>query len=68
MCRNKRLSKTADGREIEMTRYYPNEEERLMFERYLDQNGIEDEWEIQEAWRDFCDEIEHVKFKRVKEL
>ncbi len=45
-----------------MGRYYPDEEEREAFERYLDRNGIEDDREIQEAWRDFCDELEDRNF------
>lgn len=43
--------------------YYPDEEERAAFERYLERNGIEDNREIQEAWRDFCDELEDRNFK-----
>ena len=38
--------------------YYPDEEEREVFERYLEREGIEDDREIQEAWRDFRDELE----------
>ena len=38
--------------------YVPDEQEREIFERYLDRNGIEDDREIQEAWRDFCDELD----------
>lgn len=37
--------------------YYPNEEEREVFERYLERNSIEDEREIQEAWNDFREEL-----------
>lgn len=43
-------------------RYYPNEEERDVFERYLDRNGIEDDREIEEAWKDFRDELEDGSF------
>ncbi len=38
--------------------YIPNEEEREIFERYLEREGIEDDREIQEAWADFRDELE----------
>lgn len=38
--------------------YVPDEDEREAFERYLDRNGIEDEREVQEAWRDFRDDLE----------
>ena len=43
-------------------RYIPNEEEREVFERYLEKYGIEDDKEIQEAWRDFVDELEDRHF------
>ena len=39
-------------------RYVPNEREREIFERYLERNGVEDDREIQEAWRDYCDDLE----------
>ena len=45
------------------TRYYPNEEEREIFERYLERNGIDKEREIQEAWQDFCDDLEDEDFR-----
>lgn len=46
-----------------MGKYYPDEEERAAFERYIERNGIEDDREIQEAWRDFVDELEDRSFK-----
>lgn len=42
--------------------YIPNEEEREIFERYLEREGIEDDQEIQEAWADFRDELEDKYF------
>ena len=42
--------------------YYPDEEERQIFERYLERNGIENEREIQDAWNDFRDELEDSHF------
>ena len=44
-------------------RYNPDEEEREVFERYLERNGINDEREIQEAWQDFCDDLEDGDFR-----
>ena len=38
--------------------YIPNEEEREIFERHLEREGVEDDQEIQEAWADFRDELE----------
>lgn len=46
-----------------MGKYYPDEEERATFERYIERNRIEDDREIQEAWRDFVDELEDRSFK-----
>ena len=43
-------------------RYIPDEQEREIFERYLEREGIEDDREIQEAWRDFCDEMDDRHF------
>lgn len=43
--------------------YYPNEEEREVFERYLERNGIEDDREIQEAWNDFREDLGSREFK-----
>ena len=37
--------------------YVPNEEERKIFEKYLEREGIEDDREIQEAWNDFREEL-----------
>lgn len=39
-------------------RYVPNDEERERFELYLERNGIEDDKEIQDAWQEYCDELE----------
>ena len=38
--------------------YYPNEEEIERFEDYIYRNDIEDEREIRELWRDYCEELE----------
>ena len=43
--------------------YIPNEQEREIFENFLERNGIEDDREVQEAWSDFCDELEDSHFK-----
>ena len=43
--------------------YVPDEQEREIFERYLERNGIEDDREVQEAWRDFCDEMNDWHYK-----
>ncbi|MBS6954273.1 MAG: hypothetical protein KH230_13730 [Enterocloster asparagiformis] len=45
-----------------MSGYLPDEDERKAFERYLERNGIEDEREVQEAWRDFRYDLEDGKF------
>lgn len=42
--------------------YVPNEQERAFFERFLEANGIEEDREIQEAWRDYCDELDDRNF------
>lgn len=42
--------------------YYPDKEERELFERYLEMNGIEDDRDVQEAWRDFCEDLEDGDF------
>lgn len=47
--------------------YVPNQEERDAFERYLDKMGIEDDREVQAAWRDFCDELEDRHFNSGRE-
>lgn len=39
-------------------RYVPDEREREMFERYIEREGLESEREIQEAWCDYCDELD----------
>lgn len=46
-----------------MSGYIPNEEEREVFERYLDRNGIEDEREVQRAWSDFRDDLDDGDFR-----
>lgn len=46
-----------------MSRYATNESEREAFERYLERNGIDDDREVQEAWRDFRDELEDRNFR-----
>lgn len=43
--------------------YVPDEEERQVFERYLEKNGIEDDREIQEAWKDFREDLEDGRFE-----
>lgn len=43
--------------------YYPDEEERRAFERYLEREGIEDEREVQDAWNDFRDELEDGNYR-----
>lgn len=43
--------------------YYPDEEERQAFERYLEREGIEDEREVQDAWNDFRDELEDRNYR-----
>ncbi len=47
--------------------YVPNEQEREVFERYLERNGLDDDREIQEAWRDYCDELEDRHFNSRRE-
>ena len=42
--------------------YYPNEEEREVFERYLERNCIEDDREVQEAWNDFREDLNDRSF------
>lgn len=42
--------------------YNPNEEEREVFERYLERNDIEYDREIQEAWNDFRDDLDSRNF------
>lgn len=42
--------------------YNPNEEEREVFERYLERNDIEDDREIQEAWNDFRKDLDSREF------
>lgn len=43
--------------------YYPNEEEREVFERYLERNGIDDDREVQEAWNDFREDLNNMSSK-----
>lgn len=43
--------------------YYPDKEERQVFERYLEREGIEDEREVQAAWNDFRDELEDGSYR-----
>lgn len=47
--------------------YIPNEEERYIFQQYLERNGIEDDREIQEAWADFRDELDGMHFHSGRE-
>lgn len=49
--------------EVRILRYIPDENEREVFERYLERNGIEDDREIQEAWDDFRDDLEDGHFR-----
>ena len=38
--------------------YVPDEDEREIFERYIEREGLKFDSEIQEAWRDFCDDLD----------
>jgi len=46
-----------------MSFYVPSEEEREIFERYIEKEGLRSDREIQEAWHDFCDELEDYHFR-----
>lgn len=46
-----------------MSFYVPSEEEREIFERHIEKEGLRSDREIQEAWHDFCDELEDYHFR-----
>lgn len=37
--------------------YYPDESERMMFDRYIERNEIDDDSAIRKEWYEFLDEL-----------